>query len=553
LKEDNQLLQFRISCFGFLSNVHAEGWSEVLMSSPVEHALLASSAFDSSALGLAPAGRVWANLSAAALSEHAVGRGEALLTDLGAVAAYTRKRTGRSPKDKFIVRETPHADQIDWTSNQPMDPTAFGRLRDLVRAYLQNRELYVFDGFAGADPDPRLRLPLRVVTEKAWHSLFARCLFLRPTLEQLEDFVPEWTILHACDFHAESARDNTRSEVCVAISFEQKLVVACGTHYAGEIKKSVFTIMNFLLPQKGIFPMHCSANLGQGGDVALFFGLSGTGKTTLSADPERRLIGDDEHGWSETGIFNFEGGCYAKTIKLSAASEPQIWNAIRFGCVLENVPVDPLTRKPDFHSHEITENTRAAYPVDFIPGCELSGVGGHPKNIFFLTCDAFGVLPPLARLTPDQAGEYFLCGYTAKVAGTEAGVTEPTPEFSACFAKPFLPLPPKRYSTMLKEKLEMHNVPVWLVNTGWTGGPYGVGKRMSLAHTRALLRAVLTGGLKDVSFAPDPVFGLAIPATCPNVPESVLRPRDSWPDKSAYDKKAKELAERFKTEFKKYA
>ncbi|MCI0703954.1 MAG: phosphoenolpyruvate carboxykinase (ATP) [Planctomycetia bacterium] len=521
------------------------------MSSPVEHALLASPAFDSISLGLSHPGRVWANLSAAALSEHAVRRGEALLTDLGAVAAYTGKRTGRSPKDKFTVREAPHAEQIDWTSNQPMTPEVFARLRDLVRAYLQNRELYVFDGFAGADPRHQLRL--RVVTEKAWHSLFARCLFLRPTLDQLKGFVPEWTILHACDFHAEPARDSTKSEACVAISFEQKLIVACGTHYAGEIKKSVFTIMNYLLPQKGIFPMHCSANLGPGGDVALFFGLSGTGKTTLSADPERRLIGDDEHGWSEGGIFNFEGGCYAKTIKLSASGEPQIWNALRFGCVLENVPVDPLTRKPDFNSEQITENTRAAYPVDFIPGCELSGVGGHPKNIFFLTCDAFGVLPPLARLTPDQAGEYFLCGYTAKVAGTEAGVTEPTPEFSACFAKPFLPLPPKRYAAMLKEKLERRNVPVWLVNTGWTGGPYGVGKRMSLAHTRALLRAVLTGELKDVSFAPDPVFGLAIPATCPDVPESVLRPHDSWPDKAAYDKKAKELAERFKSEFKKYA
>jgi phosphoenolpyruvate carboxykinase (ATP) len=432
-----------------------------------------------------------------------------------------------------------------------MDAAAFARLRDLVRGYLQSRELYVFDGFAGADP--RHRMPLRVVTEKAWHSLFARCLFLRPTLEQLKGFAPEWTILHACDFHADPAADGTRSEACVAISFEQKLVVACGTHYAGEIKKAVFTVMNYILPQRGVFPMHCSANLGEGGDVALFFGLSGTGKTTLSADPERRLIGDDEHGWSDDGIFNFEGGCYAKTIKLSAEREPQIWNALRFGCVLENVPVDPLTRRPDFNSDAITENTRAAYPVDFIPNCELSGRGGHPRNIFFLTCDAFGVLPPLARLTPDQAVEYFLCGYTAKVAGTEAGVTEPTPEFSAGFAKPFLPLAPRRYGEMLKAKLERHGVPVWLVNTGWTGGPYGVGKRMSLPHTRALLRAVLTSQLKDVPFAPDSVFGLAIPATCPGVPDGVLRPRDSWPDKAAYDKKAKELAGRFNAEFKKYA
>jgi phosphoenolpyruvate carboxykinase (ATP) len=521
------------------------------MSSPVDSALTDSRAFDAAGLGLGHVGRVWANLSSAALTEHAVRRKEAVLTDLGAVVAYTGKRTGRSPKDKFTVREPLVNDQFDWSANQPLDPAAFARLRDLVRAYLQNRELYVFDGFAGADS--RHRLNLRVVTEKAWHSLFARCLFLRPTVKQLKTFAPEWTILHACGFHADPARDGTRSEACVAISFEQRLVVACGTHYAGEIKKAVFTVMNYLLPRKNVFSMHCAANLGASGDVALFFGLSGTGKTTLSADPERRLIGDDEHGWSDTGVFNIEGGCYAKTIKLSASGEPQIWNAIRFGCVLENVPVDLLTRAPDFNSQEFTENTRAAYPVDFIPNCELSGVGGHPRNVFFLTCDAFGVLPPLAKLTPDQAVEYFLCGYTAKVAGTEAGVTEPTPEFSACFAKPFLPLPPKRYAAMLKEKLERHSVPVWLVNTGWTGGPYGVGKRMSLTHTRALLRAVLTGQLKDLPFAPDPVFGLAIPATCPGVPDTVLRPRDSWPDRSAYDRKAKELADRFKAEFKKYA
>lgn len=521
------------------------------MSSPVASALAQSPAFEPSALGLTHPGRVWANLSPAALTEHAVRKGEALLTDLGAVVAYTGKRTGRSPKDKFTVRSAGAAEQVDWTANQALTPEAFNRIRDLVRAYLQNRELYVFDGFAGADPAHRL--PIRVVTEKAWHSLFARCLFLRPTAEQLQSFAPEWTILHACDFHADPARDGTKSETCVALDFEQKLVVVCGTHYAGEIKKSVFTVMNYLLPQKGVFPMHCSANVGAGGDVALFFGLSGTGKTTLSADPERRLIGDDEHGWGDAGVFNVEGGCYAKTIKLSAAGEPQIWNALRFGCVLENVPVDPLSRRPDFDSKALTENTRAAYPVDFIPGCELSGQGGHPKNVFFLTCDAFGVLPPLARLTPAQAVEYFLCGYTAKIPGTEVGVTEPVPEFSTCFAKPFLPLPPKRYAAMLKEKLERHGAPVWLVNTGWTGGPFGVGKRMSLAHTRAMLRAALTGRLQDVPFAPDPVFGLAVPAACPDVPDAVLRPRDAWADKAAYDAKAKELAERFKAEFKKYA
>jgi phosphoenolpyruvate carboxykinase (ATP) len=494
--------------------------------------------------------RTWANLSPAQLTEHVVRRNEGTLTDLGAVAALTGKRTGRSPKDKFTVREPLVSEHIDWTANQPMTPEAFARLRDLVRAYLQNRELYSFDGYVGADQSHRQAV--RVVTEKAWHSLFARCLFLRPSAEQLATFAPDWTILHAADFHANPATDGTKSEACVAISYEQKLVIACGTHYAGEIKKAAFTIMNYLLPQAGVLSMHCSANVGAKQDTALFFGLSGTGKTTLSADPERRLIGDDEHGWSDSGVFNIEGGCYAKTIKLSPTGEPQIWNALRFGCVLENVPVDPATRKPDFDSKQYTENTRAAYPVDFIPNCELSGVGGHPKNVFFLTCDAFGVLPPLSRLTPAQAMEHFLCGYTAKVPGTEVGVTDPVPEFSTCFAKPFLPLPPKRYAALLKEKLERHNVPVWLVNTGWTGGPFGVGKRMSLAHTRALLRAALAGDLERVPFAPEPAFGLAVPASCPGVPDGVLRPRDAWTDRTAYDARAKELAERFQKEYAKY-
>jgi phosphoenolpyruvate carboxykinase (ATP) len=370
----------------------------------------------------------------------------------------------------------------------------------------------------------------------------------------LVTFQPEWTVLHAGGLFADPARHGTRSEAAVAISFEHKLVLVIGTQYAGEIKKGIFTVLNYVLPQAGVFPMHCSANVGAAGDVALFFGLSGTGKTTLSADPERRLIGDDEHGWSDDGVFNLEGGCYAKTIKLSAAGEPQIWNALRFGCVLENVPVDPATRKPDFDSDAITENTRAAYPVDFIPNCELSGVGGHPKNIFFLTCDAFGVLPPLSRLSPEQAMQHFLCGYTAKVAGTEAGVTEPTPEFSTCFAKPFLPLPPKRYAAMLKEKMERHKVPVWLVNTGWTGGPPGVGRRMSLAHTRALLRAALGGRLEpgQVEYATDKVFGVQVPRECPGVPAEVLQPRNTWADKSAYDAKAAELAAMFEQTYRQY-
>jgi phosphoenolpyruvate carboxykinase (ATP) len=521
------------------------------MASLVEKILSSLPPFDPSRLKIPKPGPILANLSSAALLENALRRREGVLTDLGALSAFTGSRTGRSPKDKFIVKDTGVAGEIDWSANQPMDPAAFGRLGDRVTAHLSGRELFVFDGFACA-PE-RYRLPLRVVTEKAWHSLFARCLFLRPTMEQLRSFAPEWTVLHACDFQTEPARDGTRSEVCVAISFEQKLVIACGTHYAGEIKKAMFTVLNHVLPQRSVFPMHCSANLGRSGDVALFFGLSGTGKTTLSADPDRRLIGDDEHGWGDDGVFNIEGGCYAKTIKLSAKGEPQIWNAIRFGCVLENVPVDPVTRKPDFDSREVTENTRAAYPVDFIPNCELSGVGGHPTNIFFLTCDAFGVLPPLARLTPEQAVDYFLCGYTAKVAGTEAGVKDPTPEFSACFARPFLTLPPRRYAAMLKEKLDRHRVPVWLVNTGWTGGPYGAGTRMSLEHTRALLRAVLTGQLESVTFSPESVFGLAVPEHCPGVPDTVLRPRDAWTDTTAYDRTANELAQRFREESRKYA
>jgi phosphoenolpyruvate carboxykinase (ATP) len=520
------------------------------MASPVEIILSSAPPFDPSRLGISDPGRIHANLCSSALVEHAVRSREGVLTNFGALSAFTGSRTGRSPKDKFTVKEAGVAGQIDWTANQPMEPAVFNALRDRVKAYLAGRELYVLDCFACADP--RYRLPARVVTEKAWHSLFARCLFLRPTLEQLQSFDPEWTVLHACDFQAIPARDGTRSEVCVAISFEQKLVVACGTHYAGEIKKAMFTVLNYLLPQKGVFPMHCSANIGAGGDVALFFGLSGTGKTTLSADPERRLIGDDEHGWGDDGVFNIEGGCYAKTIKLSAVGEPQIWNAIRFGCVLENVPVDPLTRIPDYDSREWTENTRAAYPVEFIPNCEVSGVGGHPRNVFFLTCDAFGVLPPLAKLTPEQAVEYFLCGYTAKVAGTEAGVKEPTPEFSACFAKPFLPLPPKRYAAMLKEKLERHRAPVWLVNTGWTGGPPGVGQRMSLEHTRALLKAALLGQLAGTAFMPDPVFHLAVPASCPGVPDKVLQPREAWSDPALYDRSAHDLADRFRAEFQKY-
>lgn len=491
-------------------------------------------------------------LSPAGLVEHAVRRQEGVLTSLGAFAAFTGPRTGRSPKDKFIVKEPSVEPHVNWGSvNQPMAPATFARLRDLMTAYLQNRELFVFDGYVAADPTHSISL--RVVSEKAWHNLFARCLFRRPTPAELEAFTPEWTVLHAPDFHPDPTRDGVNSDVAVAISFEQKLVVAAGANYAGEIKKSIFTILNYLLPRKGVLSMHCSANVGAGGDVALFFGLSGTGKTTLSADPDRRLIGDDEHGWGEDGVFNVEGGCYAKTIKLSREKEPQIYDAIRFGCVLENVPIDPTTRVPDFDSAVFTENTRAAYPVDFIAGHDPSGRGGHPTNIFFLTCDAFGVLPPISRLTPDQAVQQFLCGYTAKLAGTELGVTEPTVTFSTCFGAPFMPLPPKVYGNMLRERVQRFGVPVYLVNTGWSGGGVGAGSRMKLSWTRALLRAAMTGGFEGVPFAPDSVFGLNVPTSCPGVPAEVLQPRNTWADKAAYDATAARLKGMFDAEVKKYA
>ncbi len=501
--------------------------------------------------GVVTTGRVSANLPSAALVEHAIQRGEGTLTTLGALSCFTGKRTGRSPGDKFLVQDAGTKDVINWGKvNQPMAPGTFAKIVDRVKEYHKTRNLFVFDGAAAADPAYKLRL--RLVTETAWHTLFARCLFLRPFAEELKTFVPDWTILHAPGLALDPGADGTKSEVCIAADFTSRTVVIAGTQYAGEIKKSVFTILNYLLPARGVFPMHCSANLGPAGDVALFFGLSGTGKTTLSADPDRRLIGDDEHGWSDTGVFNLEGGCYAKTIKLSETGEPQIWNAIRFGCVLENVPVDPFTRVPDFDSIAVTENTRAAYPVDFIPNCELSGVGGHPTHIFFLTCDAFGVLPPLSRLSPDQAMQHFLCGYTAKIAGTEAGITEPTVTFSTCFGAPFMPLPPKRYGAMLKERMERHKVPVWLVNTGWSGGGVGVGARMKLGYTRALLKAALSGVLDGVSFQTDPVFGLQVPASCPGVPSEVLLPRNTWKDKTAYDAAAKKLSGMFEETYRQY-
>ncbi len=495
--------------------------------------------------------RVHRNLSPAALVEMAISRGEGILTEQGALQVTTGKYTGRSPRDKFVVAEPSVKEQIDWGPvNQPMDPEVFARLYQRVQAYLEDRELFLFQGFAGADP--RYRLPIQVVNEFAWQNLFVHQLFVRPTAQELASHTPEFTVICVPGLKADPERDGTNSEAFIALSFEKKVVLIGGTHYAGEMKKSIFTVLNYLLPNRGIFPMHCSANIGQSGDVALFFGLSGTGKTTLSADPARRLIGDDEHGWTDSGIFNFEGGCYAKCINLSQEREPQIYSAIRFGAVLENVVVDPKTRQPDYDDASLTENTRAAYPVHYIPNAMLPSVGGHPSTIIFLTADAFGVLPPIAKLTPEQAMYHFLSGYTSKLAGTERGVTSPQATFSPCFGGPFLPLPPARYAEMLGDKIRRHGAQVYLVNTGWTGGPYGVGRRMKLEYTRAMVSAALSGRLEDVEYVQDPLFKLLIPTTCPDVPAEVLQPRNTWSDPSAYDQQARELAGRFVRNFSRF-
>jgi phosphoenolpyruvate carboxykinase (ATP) len=502
--------------------------------------------------GLVNPARVFANLPPAALVEQALARHEGVLSDRGALVAVTGDRTGRSPRDRFVVDDETTHDQLWWGPvNRPIEPAVFDRLHEKVRAYLQGRDLFVCDGWACADP--RHRLKVRLIGEMAWQTLFLRCLLLRPPAEELQNFEPDLTIFAVPGMHADPAGDHTRSETFILLNLARGQVLIGGTRYAGELKKAVFSFLNYLLPRRGVFPMHCSSNIGRDGTTALFFGLSGTGKTTLSADPSRRLIGDDEHGWSDDGIFNIEGGCYAKCIRLGADSEPQIYNAIRFGSVLENVVLSPHTRVPDFDNGELTENTRAAYPVDFIDGVELSGVGGHPRDVLFLTCDAFGVLPPVSRLTPEQALYHFLSGYTAKVAGTEAGIIEPEATFSTCFAAPFLPLHPSRYATMLHDKLKQHQAPVWLINTGWTGGGYGEGSRIKLKYTRAMVNAVLDGSLRDVSYTPDPIFSLDVPESCPGVPPELLQPRRAWKDPQAYDEKAQTLAGLFRENFKKYA
>ena len=497
-------------------------------------------------------GKVYVNTPVSQLVEMSLTRQEGVLTDTGALRCTTGKYTGRSPNDKYVVEQADSAQDIWWENNQKMSPDVFSRLYHKVINHLQTKDLFVFNGYAGADPD--YAMPVRVINEFAWQNIFVQNLFIRPhDTGWAADQEPGFTVLAAPGCAADPAVDGTRSEAFIIINFAARLVLIGGTHYAGEMKKSIFSVMNYLLPKQDILSMHCSANQNAAGDVALFFGLSGTGKTTLSADPDRYLIGDDEHGWSQAGIFNIEGGCYAKCINLSRENEPQIWDAIKFGSILENVVIDDNTRKADYDSEAITENTRAAYPVSYIPNSIYPGSGSHPSTIVFLTADAFGVLPPIARLTPEQAMYYFLSGYTSKLAGTERGITEPQATFSACFGSPFLPLHPMKYADLLREKIAEHNTRVFLINTGWQGGGYGVGKRVSIQHTRRMVAAALNGDLDSVEYVNDPVFNLAMPKNCPGVPDNVLNPQSTWSDQAAYQVAATKLASMFHKNFAKFS
>jgi len=498
---------------------------------------------------LSRAGEVLRNPSVETLVRHCLEGDGCLLASNGAVVAYSGKYTGRTPKDKFVVRHDETEAEVWWENNHPMSPETFARVGEKIQAYADGKRLYVIDTFGGADP--AYQISVRFIVERPYHALFIRQLLIRPTEDELATFEPQWTVVDMGHLALDGPADGVNGDAVIALNFAKHEVLIAGTQYAGEMKKSVFTIMNYLLPRAGVLSMHCSANIGADGTTALFFGLSGTGKTTLSADPDRLLIGDDEHGWSDRGVFNIEGGCYAKCIGLSAEGEPEIWDAICDGAVLENVVLGE-NGEPDYADSSITENTRAAYPLDHIPNAVQPSVGGHPKDIVFLTSDAFGLLPPIARLTPEQAMFYFLNGYTAKLAGTEVGVTEPQPAFSTCFGAPFLPLPPRRYAELLREKIRRHDAKVWLVNTGWTGGPYGVGHRMKLAHTRAMLRAAFAGELDQVPYEIDPVFGLHLPTSCPDVPAEVLNPRNTWADPELYDKRAGELNAMFEANYQKY-
>jgi phosphoenolpyruvate carboxykinase (ATP) len=503
--------------------------------------------------GLLPRRDVLWNLAPAVLVEHAIRRDEGQLVASGAFAATTGQHTGRSPKDRFVVREPLSEADIWWGEvNQPLAPAQFEALRARLLDALGGADVYVNDVYAGADP--AYRLGVRVITSSAWHSLFARNMFLPAGAAGGPGFAPDWTVLHCPAVTADPAVHGTASGTFIVLDFARQVVLVGGTAYAGEIKKSIFAVMNHRLPPLDVFPMHCSANVGPDGDVALFFGLSGTGKTTLSADPHRLLVGDDEHGWGPEGVFNFEGGCYAKVIRLTEAAEPEIYRATqRFGSVIENVVLDPVTREADFDSQAITENTRASYPLAHLDRVQPGGQAGHPRNLIFLTADAFGVLPPIARLTRAQAMYHFLSGYTAKVAGTERGVQEPKATFSVCFGAPFLPRHPTVYAELLGRRMTEHDARVWLVNTGWSGGPHGVGERLRLSHTRAMVHAALDGRLDGVADRVDPVFGLAVPASVPGVPDAVLDPRGTWADAAAYDAKAAELAQMFQDNFERFA
>lgn len=504
------------------------------------------------ALGIVAPKAVYRNLTPAKLVEMALVRNDGTLSETGALVVNTGKYTGRSPDDRFVVDLPEIHDEIDWGKvNVPISAEKYEAIYNRMTAYLQGRDIFVFDGFAGADE--QYHLSVRVVNELASENLFIHQLLLRPTQEQLDSFVPGFTIIAAPGFKCIPDVDGVHSEAAIILNLVKRTVIIAGSQYAGEIKKSVFSVMNYLLPKQGVFSMHCSANIGNENDSALFFGLSGTGKTTLSADPNRKLIGDDEHGWSEAGIFNIEGGCYAKCINLSHENEPQIWDAIKFGTLVENVVMNPETRVLDFDDGSLTENTRAGYPVDFIPNCAIPGVGAHPKTVIFLTADAFGVLPPISKLNADQAMYHFVSGYTSKLAGTERGIVEPQTTFSTCFGAPFLPLHPSVYANMLGERIEKHKTNVYLVNTGWAGGKYGVGSRMKIKYTRAMVTAALNGDLEKSAFELDPYFNVLVPKACPNVPDEFLSQRALWKDTAEYEATAKDLAARFVKNFKKYA
>jgi len=493
------------------------------------------------------------NLTPAELYEQAIKNGEAQLTKDGAIRILTGKYTGRSPKDKFFVKQAPSKEKIWWGDiNQPATPALFDHMYNKVVNHLTNaNNVYVQDAFAGADKT--YQMPVRIISEVAYHGLFAWNMFVRATREELQQHVPEFTVMAAPTLKANPETDGTQTSTFIGVNIEKKLIIIVGTMYSGEVKKGIFSMMNLLLPEKGVMPMHCSANIGAEGDTAIFFGLSGTGKTTLSADSSRILIGDDEHGWSDNGVFNIEGGCYAKTINLSAENEPEIYATTKmYGTILENVPLND-DRSPDFEDTRYTQNTRCSYPIHYIPNASETGQGGHPENVVFLTADAFGVLPPISKLSPEQAMYHFISGYTAKVAGTERGITEPQATFSACFGAPFMPLHPTVYAELLAKKIKQHGSAVWLVNTGWTGGPYGVGQRMKLTYTRRMVNAALNGELDDVEFEEEPFFGLMVPTSVPDVPKNVLNPRHTWDDTTAYDAKAQALAAMFRENFKQFA